>query len=81
MGDDIPTFFVLTGYGLNFSAEDTLWTGIPGNYTNPDAPKALSEVRRLVDIGEYAEATASAVKLFGKPADVCYLPHLVYLFI
>ncbi|CAL5374469.1 unnamed protein product [Camellia sinensis] len=28
-------------------AEDTLWTGIPGNYTNPDAPKPLS--RHLVD--------------------------------
>ncbi|KAJ4716204.1 Alpha-L-fucosidase 2 [Melia azedarach] len=53
--------------------EDTLWTGIPGNYTYPDAPKALSEVRRLVDIGEYAEATTSAVKLFGKPADVYQL--------
>ncbi|CAN1141342.1 Alpha-L-fucosidase 2 [Linum perenne] len=24
--------------------EDTLWTGIPGNYTDPDAPKALAEV-------------------------------------
>ncbi|CAL5321351.1 unnamed protein product [Camellia sinensis] len=28
-------------------AEDTLWTGIPGNYTNPDAPKPFS--RHLVD--------------------------------
>lgn len=50
--------------------EDTLWTGIPGNYTNPDAPKTLSEVRKLVDNGEYAEATEAAVKLSGDPSDV-----------
>ncbi|KAL4588640.1 hypothetical protein LXL04_001532 [Taraxacum kok-saghyz] len=48
--------------------EDTLWTGSPGNYTNPDAPKALSEVRKLVDDGKYAEATTSAVKLSGEPS-------------
>ncbi|KAF2294593.1 hypothetical protein GH714_013160 [Hevea brasiliensis] len=29
--------------------EDTLWTGTPSDYTNPDAPEALSEVRNLVD--------------------------------
>ncbi|XP_052194670.1 alpha-L-fucosidase 2 isoform X1 [Diospyros lotus] len=53
--------------------EDTLWTGIPGNYTNPDAPKALSEVRKLVDDGQYAEATAAAVKLSDNPSDVYQL--------
>lgn len=52
-------------------AEDTLWTGIPGNYTNPNAPKALAEVRKLVDNGEYVEATKEAVKLSGDPSDVC----------
>ncbi|GFS42154.1 1,2-alpha-L-fucosidase [Actinidia rufa] len=50
--------------------EDTLWTGIPGNYTNPDAPNALAEVRKLVDDGQYAEATTEAVKLSGNPSDV-----------
>ncbi|XP_076954856.1 alpha-L-fucosidase 2-like isoform X2 [Bidens hawaiensis] len=46
--------------------DDTLWTGSPGNYTNPDALKALTEVRKLVNDGKYAEATTSAVKLSGE---------------
>ncbi|KAG7014958.1 Alpha-L-fucosidase 2, partial [Cucurbita argyrosperma subsp. argyrosperma] len=45
--------------------EDTLWTGTPADYTNPDAPVALREVRKLVDDGKYAEATEAAVKLSG----------------
>ncbi|KAH7518055.1 hypothetical protein FEM48_Zijuj09G0130000 [Ziziphus jujuba var. spinosa] len=53
--------------------EDTLWTGTPGNYTNPKAPEALAEVRKLVDNGEYVEATAAAVKLSGDPSDVYQL--------
>ncbi|XP_015579863.1 alpha-L-fucosidase 2 isoform X1 [Ricinus communis] len=53
--------------------EDTLWTGVPGNYTNPNALEALSEVRKLVDDGLYAEATAASVKFFGNPADVYQL--------
>lgn len=53
-------------------AEDTLWTGIPGDYTNPNAPEALSAVRKLVDSGKYAEATKEAVKLTANPTDVCY---------
>ncbi|KAI4367592.1 hypothetical protein MLD38_023313 [Melastoma candidum] len=50
--------------------EDTLWTGVPGKYTNPDAPAALSTVRKLVDAGRYPEATAEAVKLSGQPSDL-----------
>nr|XP_043623883.1 alpha-L-fucosidase 2-like [Erigeron canadensis] len=46
--------------------DDTLWTGGPGNYTNPNAPKALSEVRKLVDDGKYAKATTSAINLSGE---------------
>lgn len=61
----------LTKYYLGFFLEDTLWTGIPGNYTNPNAPEALSEVRKLVDNGQYAEATTAAVKLSDNPSDVC----------
>ncbi|XP_031382199.1 alpha-L-fucosidase 2-like [Punica granatum] len=53
--------------------EDTLWTGTPGNYTNPDAPAALSVVRKLVDNGQYAEATEAAVRLSGNPSDVYQL--------
>ncbi|XP_041012139.1 alpha-L-fucosidase 2-like isoform X1 [Juglans microcarpa x Juglans regia] len=53
--------------------EDTLWTGTPGNYTNPNAPEALSEVRKLVDGGKYAEATSKAVQLTGNPAEVYQL--------
>ena len=54
-----------------YFVEDTLWTGIPGDYANPNAPAALSEVRKLVDNGQYAEATTEAEKLSGEPSDVC----------
>ncbi|KAL3722311.1 hypothetical protein ACJRO7_034653 [Eucalyptus globulus] len=53
--------------------EDTLWTGVPGNYADPNAPEALSKVRKLVDEGQYAEATAAAVKLSDHPSDVYQL--------
>ncbi|XP_058007451.1 alpha-L-fucosidase 2-like isoform X2 [Hevea brasiliensis] len=53
--------------------EDTLWTGTPSDYTNPDAPEALSEVRNLVDNGKYTEATEAAVKLFGNTTEVYQL--------
>lgn len=56
-----------------YDAEDTLWTGTPGNYTDPNAPEVLEEVRKLVDQGDYAEATTAAAKLTGNPAEVCYL--------
>lgn len=56
---------------MNYFVEDTLWTGVPGTYTNPNAPDALSKVRNLVDSGQYAKATAAAAKLVGNPADVC----------
>ncbi|KAL5707126.1 alpha-L-fucosidase [Ranunculus cassubicifolius] len=50
--------------------DDTLWTGIPGNYTNPDSPQAVAKVREFVDKGKYAEATEEAFKLLGNPAEV-----------
>lgn len=64
--------FSYSVYHSNWFVEDTLWTGTPGNYTNPNAPEALKEVRELVDNGNYSEATAAAAKLTGNPAEVCY---------
>lgn len=57
----------------NYFVEDTLWTGIPGDYTKKTAPEALAEVRKLVDDRKYSEATAAAVKLSGDPSDVCHV--------
>lgn len=53
--------------------EDTLWTGTPGNYTDPNALKALPEVRKLVDAGQYPEATEAAVKMTDNPSDAYQL--------
>ncbi|XP_048336764.2 alpha-L-fucosidase 2 [Ziziphus jujuba] len=53
--------------------EDTLWTGTPGNYTNPDAPEALEQVRKLVDDGDFSEATTAAAKLTGIPSEAYQL--------
>ncbi|PON90622.1 Alpha-L-fucosidase [Trema orientale] len=53
--------------------EDTLWTGTPGNYTDYSAPEALKQVRKLVDQGDYAEATAAAAKLTGNPYEAYQL--------
>ncbi|KAI4318421.1 hypothetical protein MLD38_032125 [Melastoma candidum] len=53
--------------------EDTLWTGVPADYTNPEAPAMLSTVRKLVDAGQYFNATTEAVKLSGRPSDVYQL--------
>ncbi|GMQ01020.1 hypothetical protein CsSME_00047823 [Camellia sinensis var. sinensis] len=53
--------------------EDTLWTGIPGNYTDPDVPEALSKVRKLVDNGQYAEATIEGENLLGGLCEVYQL--------
>lgn len=59
--------------------EDTLWTGTPGDYTNPEAPKSLAEVRKLVDNGQYAEATEAAVQLTDNSPDVRFLISLVFI--
>lgn len=74
---------IYTLISLCLGAEDTLWTGIPGDYTDPDALDTLSKVRKLVDNTQYVEATASAVGLSGNPSDVsCFFtsifayPHL-----
>ncbi|KAL9264738.1 Alpha-L-fucosidase 2-like protein [Drosera capensis] len=54
--------------------EDTLWTGTPGDYADPNASQAVEEVRKLVDDGNYSEATSVAdTKLSGNPSDVYQL--------
>ncbi|NLG52221.1 MAG: glycoside hydrolase family 95 protein [Chloroflexi bacterium] len=40
--------------------EDTLWSGYPHDYSNPEAREYLDEVRRLIFAGQYAEAEALA---------------------
>jgi len=48
--------------------EDTLWTGGPHCYDNPEAFEHLDEVRRLIARGEFAEALAVADKhMIGIP--------------
>lgn len=50
--------------------DDTLWTGTPGNYTDPHAQPVLQDVRKLVDSGNYAKASLAAFGLSGNPSDV-----------
>ena len=45
--------------------EDTLWSGGPHCYDNPDAYGHLATVRELLERGEYAEAEATAEKMLG----------------
>ena len=45
--------------------EDTLWTGGPREWNNPDAPKALAEVKRLLAEGRYVEADRAARGMQG----------------
>ncbi len=48
--------------------EDTLWTGGPHCYDNPEALSHLAEVRRLITDGEFAKALAVADKyMIGIP--------------
>lgn len=50
-----------------------VFTGVPGNYTDKNAPEVLAEVRKLVDDKKYPEATTAAVKLSGAPSEVYQL--------
>jgi len=45
--------------------EDTLWSGGPHRYDNPDAYQHLATVRELLERGEYAEAEATAERMLG----------------
>jgi alpha-L-fucosidase 2 len=53
--------------------EDTLWSGGPGEWNNPQALAALPEVRRLIAAGEYQAANQAAKQMQG-PFTQSYLP-------
>lgn len=47
--------------------EETLWSGGPHTYDNPEAYGHLAEVRQLLAQGEYIKAEAVAQKMLGVP--------------
>ena len=47
--------------------EDTLWSGGPHDYDNPDAYQLLATVREQLEQGEYLDAEATAQKMLGRP--------------
>ncbi|WP_442506799.1 glycosyl hydrolase family 95 catalytic domain-containing protein [Novipirellula sp. SH528] len=47
--------------------EDTLWSGGPHCYDNPDAHGHLAAARKLLKQGKYADAEATAQKMLGRP--------------
>jgi len=53
--------------------EDTLWSGGPTNWNNPDAKSWLPKVREAVFAGRYAEADALTKKMQG-PYNQSYQP-------
>ena len=53
--------------------EDTLWSGGPSTWNNPNAPAALAEVRRLIAEETYPEADVAARGMQG-PYTQSYLP-------
>src|SRR5689334_23455828 len=53
--------------------EDTLWSGGPRDWNNPNAPAALAEVRRLIAEENYVEADRGARGMQG-PYTQSFLP-------
>lgn len=53
--------------------DDTLWSGPPDGWNNPEALERLPEARRLIEAGQYAEAEAVAKGMMG-PYTQSYLP-------
>ena len=55
--------------------EDTLWSGGPHDYNNPEAYKCLAEARKLVFTGKQREAQKLLKNMMGRPARIqAYLP-------
>ncbi|GAA5507432.1 glycoside hydrolase family 95 protein [Novipirellula caenicola] len=62
--------------------EETVWDGVPTDYNNPEALKALPEVRRLLFEGKNAEATRLAGrKMMGDPSRIKSYQTLADLFL
>ncbi|WP_299089610.1 glycoside hydrolase family 95 protein [uncultured Metabacillus sp.] len=53
--------------------EDSLWSGSPKDWNNPEAKKYLPEMRKLIFAGKYVEADQLAKKMMG-PYTQSYLP-------
>src|SRR5690242_9597604 len=53
--------------------DDTLWSGGPRDWNNPEAKDALPEIRRLLFAGDYAAANELCRKLQG-PFTESYMP-------
>ncbi|MEO8428192.1 MAG: glycoside hydrolase family 95 protein [Verrucomicrobiota bacterium] len=53
--------------------EDTLWSGGPKDWNNPNAKKVLPELRRAIFAGRFEEADALCQKMQG-PYNQSYLP-------
>src|SRR4051794_31030015 len=53
--------------------EDTLWSGGPTDWNNPQAKDVLPEVRRLIFAGKYVETDALCRKMQG-PYNQSYEP-------
>ena len=53
--------------------EDTLWSGGPKDWNNPDAKAVLPEVRRAIADGDYVKADKLSQKMRG-PYNQSYLP-------
>ncbi|MCM2369369.1 glycoside hydrolase family 95 protein [Aporhodopirellula aestuarii] len=55
--------------------EDTLWSGGPHSYDNPEAYSHLATVRKLLDQGDYAKAEDVAQNMLGIPKyQQAYMP-------
>ncbi|NMO94959.1 glycoside hydrolase family 95 protein [Paenibacillus lemnae] len=53
--------------------EDTLWSGSPASWNNPDAKELLPKIRELISQEQYAEADRLSKKMMG-PYTQSYLP-------
>jgi alpha-L-fucosidase 2 len=53
--------------------DDTLWSGEPKDWNNPEALVALPEIRRLISDGRYVEADRVSKRMMG-PYNQSYMP-------
>ena len=55
--------------------EDTLWSGGPHCYDNPDSHRHLATARKAIEQGEFVSAQATAQEMLGRPKyQQAYLP-------